>query len=151
MVTLNREVTIEMAHRLMYHRGKCSRIHGHSWKVEVSIRGEPDPKTGILVDFGEISDLINRYDHQLLLNKDDQFLVVWKEGLGKRAEYALSSMGVSDVGIIPMPFEPTSENLAKFFVEMIRNEIIPKHDNPVKEVSVTVWETTKCSAEAFGR
>ena len=48
----------EAAHRLpntpnVLH--KCRRLHGHSYRVEIHVSGEPDPATGWIVDFGEIT------------------------------------------------------------------------------------------------
>lgn len=48
----------------------CHQIHGHGYRVEVEVAGEVDSKTGFLIDYGEIKDLvqpvIGRLDHQLL-------------------------------------------------------------------------------------
>lgn len=54
------------AHRLPNYDGKCSRLHGHTWKVEVAIEGEPDVETGMLMDFVEIKNIIDDLDHQYL-------------------------------------------------------------------------------------
>lgn len=52
---------------------KCFREHGHTYRVEVSVRGEPDPVTGMLVDYAEIAAAWKQMDAQLdhrHLNKD---------------------------------------------------------------------------------
>lgn len=54
------------AHKLPNYIGKCSRLHGHTWKVEVAIEGEPDVETGMLMDFVEIKNIIDGLDHQYL-------------------------------------------------------------------------------------
>lgn len=47
-----------------------ARMHGHSFKLEVEIAGEPDPKTGLVVDFGDVADALEvlheQLDHRLL-------------------------------------------------------------------------------------
>ena len=71
-VELIREYRFEAAHRLphvpMGH--KCQRLHGHSFKFEVTVKGPVDPRTGWLVDFSEIDDLVQplvaRLDHYYL-------------------------------------------------------------------------------------
>jgi 6-pyruvoyltetrahydropterin/6-carboxytetrahydropterin synthase len=71
-VELTKEYRFEAAHRLprvpVGH--KCQRLHGHSYKVEVVVRGPVDPETGWLIDFGVIDDIWNvlhtRLDHQNL-------------------------------------------------------------------------------------
>ena len=71
-VELMKEYRFEAAHRLpcVPEGHKCSRVHGHSYKVEVFLTGPVDPKTGWLVDFGEIDgawgELFARLDHQFL-------------------------------------------------------------------------------------
>jgi len=58
------EVTISAAHHLPDYKGKCSNVHGHSWRIEVDIDGSVDPNTGMLVDFSKIKDIINELDHK---------------------------------------------------------------------------------------
>jgi len=51
-----REFTFEAAHRLPHVPGdhKCSRLHGHSYRVEVHVHGEVDPATGWVMDFADV-------------------------------------------------------------------------------------------------
>jgi 6-pyruvoyltetrahydropterin/6-carboxytetrahydropterin synthase len=71
-VELTKEYRFEAAHRLprVPAGHKCQRVHGHSYKVEVVVRGPVDPETGWLIDFGVIDDVWNvlhaRLDHQNL-------------------------------------------------------------------------------------
>ena len=51
--------------------GMCARTHGHNYYVEVTMRGEPDPVTGMLIDVGHVDDVvvsavIDHVDHQSL-------------------------------------------------------------------------------------
>jgi 6-pyruvoyltetrahydropterin/6-carboxytetrahydropterin synthase len=71
-VELTKEYRFEAAHRLpcVPEGHKCSRVHGHSYKVEVTVAGPVDPATGWLIDFGVIDDawaeLFVRFDHHNL-------------------------------------------------------------------------------------
>ena len=71
-VRLAREFTFEAAHRLpnVPADHKCSRLHGHSFRVEVICEGEIDPRSGWLVDFAEIkrvfTPLLDQLDHRYL-------------------------------------------------------------------------------------
>lgn len=60
----------EASHILPRHPGKCSRLHGHSWRVKVSVFGPVNPATGFVMDFAELKKLvqpiIDRFDHQHL-------------------------------------------------------------------------------------
>jgi 6-pyruvoyltetrahydropterin/6-carboxytetrahydropterin synthase len=70
--TLIKTFQIEAAHRLpLLPKGhKCERMHGHSFKIEVSVSGECDPKLGWLIDYAEISaafqPLFEQLDHHCL-------------------------------------------------------------------------------------
>lgn len=75
MYTLSKEFKFEAAHQLMNHDGKCSRLHGHSWKGKLTLQSESlveaGPKKGMVVDYGEMSkhlkEMVERYlDHHHL-------------------------------------------------------------------------------------
>jgi len=70
-IQIYKEEHIDTSHRLLHYIGKCANLHGHRWKVEVWIEGEPDPVTQILVDYNLIKKVIDKFDHQIILNKDD--------------------------------------------------------------------------------
>jgi len=67
-----REFTFEAAHRLPHVPGdhKCSRLHGHSYRVEVHVHGEVDPATGWVMDFADIKaafqPILDQLDHYYL-------------------------------------------------------------------------------------
>ena len=71
-VELTKEYRFEAAHFLprVPAGHKCSRVHGHSYKVEIEVRGPVDPETGWLIDFGVIDEawheLFLQFDHQNL-------------------------------------------------------------------------------------
>ena len=71
-VRLTRDFTFEAAHLLPKapEGHKCRRLHGHSYRVEISVEGEVDPKTGWLIDYGVIAQLVEpirtRLDHYYL-------------------------------------------------------------------------------------
>ncbi len=64
------------AHRLTMVGAKCENMHGHNWKIEVTLVGEKLDTSGVLMDFGEIKarlrEIIDRVDHQFL-NELDMF------------------------------------------------------------------------------
>ena len=70
-VGIYKEVQIDTSHRLLHYKGKCANLHGHRWKIEVWMEGEPDPATQILIDYSLIKQVIEKYDHQIILNRDD--------------------------------------------------------------------------------
>ena len=78
------------AHYLPDHPGKCKNLHGHTWKVEVWMKGEVDPKTGMVFDFGKVKRVIDLLDHTSL-----------------------------NLSLLPEYFPPTAENLVKYFLKKI--------------------------------
>ena len=108
IVRLTKTFTFEMAHALLNYDGKCKNIHGHSYKLEVTVKGEPkashgDPADGLLIDFGDLKKLVNReviniFDHALVIQKD------YPEAL-------LSALGNNFARIIDVDYQPTCENL----------------------------------------
>ena len=67
-LTLYTEGFFDAAHFIERHAGKCSRLHGHTWKICVWVRGEESQldHNGILWDFGNLKDILECYDHRTL-------------------------------------------------------------------------------------
>jgi len=111
---------IQVAHRLSLLPGKCEQIHGHSMGVELSLFGDID-ENGILagLDFGDVKKafrgyLDNTYDHRLLLNENDPWakpVHLWP--------YPVSQSRTPQTlpGVLPLPGDPTTENLAKWICQ----------------------------------
>lgn len=82
------------------HKGKCSRLHGHSWKLYVSVEGSIDLNTGFVMDFGDISNVVQ----PLVARLDHHHLGTWDPiGLPFSLGWGLQEL--------PHDFYPTSENL----------------------------------------
>ena len=62
------ETVIDSSHKLIGYKGNCSNLHGHSWLIEVFIKGKPSQmnKIGILFDFSNIKKIKDKYDHKFL-------------------------------------------------------------------------------------
>ncbi len=108
------------AHWLKDYPGNCSRIHGHTWKAEVSLRGSKLDEMGMLVDFREVrrilSEELGKYDHQLL-NEIEPFDRI----------------------------NPTAENIARMLYEHLELSF-PE----CKLEYVRIWETSMASACYMG-
>jgi 6-pyruvoyltetrahydropterin/6-carboxytetrahydropterin synthase len=68
--SVTRTFTFAAAHQLPWHQGKCRNLHGHTYRLEVAVRG-PLNEDGIVVDFSELASVVrvvilDRYDHQFL-------------------------------------------------------------------------------------
>jgi 6-pyruvoyltetrahydropterin/6-carboxytetrahydropterin synthase len=68
--SVTRTFRFEAAHQLPWHEGKCQHLHGHSYRLEVTVEGPIGPN-GIVIDFADLRavverEVIDRYDHRFL-------------------------------------------------------------------------------------
>lgn len=70
-VRVTKHVEFEAAHNLVEYRGACERLHGHTYKFEVTVEGVPDERTGLVIDF---KDLKRVMEDEILKHVDHQFL-----------------------------------------------------------------------------
>ncbi|MEJ5360616.1 MAG: 6-carboxytetrahydropterin synthase QueD [Spirochaetota bacterium] len=122
MYVLTIEDYISAAHQLKGYKGKCENIHGHNWKVEVSVYGQKLNDIGILIDFHDLKDMLKEvlqeFDHKNL-NDIDEFTHQ----------------------------NPSSELLSKIIyqkIEKLLKQYSKKHSTNINVLSVTVWESASC-------
>lgn len=70
MVTIVKSFSFDSAHVLPWHNGKCKNLHGHTYRLEVSISGALN-ENGIVCDFSDVSalvkkEIVEKYDHKFL-------------------------------------------------------------------------------------
>jgi 6-pyruvoyltetrahydropterin/6-carboxytetrahydropterin synthase len=125
-MVIGTEVTFDAAHRLTFHKGKCKNLHGHTWKVKVKVSGPGF--LDMVVDFGEIKNIVKELDHKVLVYKED----TWLRRCLDEGEFA----------VVILEHETTAENLAKY----IKGRILEcmQQDFYVK---VRVYETETNYAE----
>lgn len=122
-VRVTKVFDFEMAHALWGYDGKCSNIHGHSYRLTVSVEGEVlqkagHPKDGMVVDFADLKAIVKRevvdvYDHALVINKQTPEELI----LALQRHYA--KVYVTD-------WQPTCENLLLEYVRRIRQHLPPQ-------------------------
>ena len=106
MHLITSESSFDAAHFLTNYEGKCKNIHGHRWRVVVTIKGELT--NGMLVDFGDfkkdIKDLCDYFDHSFIVEKGS---------LDKKLFDLLNKQFVLRV----VEFRTTAENFSKYIFE----------------------------------
>lgn len=127
-----------MAHALYGYDGLCKNIHGHSYRLWVTLRGpvleeHGHEKDGMVLDFGLLKRLvkphiIDKYDHSFVLNANSS-----------HANIDLSAFEK----VYLLPYQPTSENLVNDFVSIIKNQL---PDN-IELYKVVLSETANSFAE----
>ena len=113
MITITRRIEFDAGHRVLGHEGKCKHLHGHRYRVEITVRGPKLDALGRVIDFGEVKRLVGgwvdaNWDHNLLLHPDDPLLATHPdlaEHIHGRAPYVMLPHG--------RKLNPTAENMAE--------------------------------------
>ena len=114
MFEVSVEKTFASAHALRNYHGKCENVHGHNYRVQITVQGEKLASNGLLIDFVEVKRLMNKVveylDHRHI-NELPPFTEV----------------------------NPTAENIAKYFYDEMSGGM--SADVPVRISEVRIWET----------
>ena len=138
MIKVTREFSFSSAHRLFQHEGKCSRLHGHNYKLTVSltsIDGSLD-SLGRIIDFSKIKELVGtwldkNWDHKTILYEGDRDLI--------------NSLAAYRDDIFIAPFNPTAENMALYLYKDVLPDLV--RGLGIELQKVILYETDSCSAE----
>lgn len=142
VIRLTRQFSFESAHALWNYDGPCRNIHGHSYILFVTVKGkalagENEPKQGMLLDFTDLKKIVNEtvidiFDHALVVN-----------GNTPHKELSIAA-GISEK-LIPVPYQPTCENMVVDFAQRIASAL-PNH---VQLFSLRLHETASSYVEWF--
>lgn len=72
---VRRQFDFEAAHRLPQHPGKCRELHGHSYRLVVSVERDVDPDSGMAIDFSDLKDVVRREVVEVLDHRDVNDLI----------------------------------------------------------------------------
>lgn len=143
VVRLTKLFSFEAAHSLEGYDGACREIHGHSYKLYVTVKGSPEsdecsPKFGMVMDFGDLKHIVNEqvispFDHAFVLRRTEENSRLYEE-LRDRFER-----------IVLVEFQPTSENLIVEFARRIQRHL----PESVKLHSLRLHETETSFVEWF--
>jgi 6-pyruvoyltetrahydropterin/6-carboxytetrahydropterin synthase len=134
MITVTKTVRFDAAHVLTNHGGLCKNLHGHTYRVDVSVTQPEGDASDMVIDFKDLKRIATevvceRFDHAFIYNTESE---------GEREIAAV----VERYGMrtAPIPFRSTAENLAKLFYGELKSRI-------PGVTSVRVWETADSCAE----
>ncbi|WP_298064239.1 6-carboxytetrahydropterin synthase [uncultured Rikenella sp.] len=140
VIRLTREFSFEMAHALEGYDGLCRHIHGHSYKLFVTVSGTPstDPSSsryGMVMDFGDLKQIVNelivdRYDHALVLRQTPE-----NAGLLERVREKWERVYLVDS-------QPTCEQMIDQFARQIASAL----PEGVQLAELKLYETEKSHA-----
>lgn len=132
--------TIDAGHRIVGHKGKCARLHGHTYRFEIRLHAEELKDPGFIADFGDVKDILNEWDHRMILWSKDPFQV--SPGIPPDVDMTIEQWMDMTTGVIRVNFNPTAENMAWDTAVRLVNRL------DVDGAQVKVWETPKAYAYA---
>lgn len=142
-IRITKKFDFEAGHALFGYDGKCKNLHGHSYKLYVTVIGEPilandNVKNGMVIDFGDLkkiikNEIVDIFDHSVVFNKNSPHFQIAQE---------LKEQGHS---VILVDYQPTSENLVIDFAERIKKRL-PEN---ISLFSLRLQETESSYAEWF--
>jgi len=140
LIRVTREFTFEMAHALRNYDGPCRNVHGHSYRLFVTVSGVPvadanNPKLGMVIDFTELKNIVlekivNVFDHSVVVSRDFD-------------KDKMDMMTKTFGNTVIVDYQPTCENLVADFAERLKGKLPPGtflH-------SLKLYETAKSFAE----
>ena len=134
MITVTKTVKFDAAHVLTNHQGLCKNLHGHTYRVDVSVTQAEGDERDMVIDFKDLKKIAS----EVICDRFDHAFVYNTASAGEREIAAVvEKNGMRTVAI---PFRSTAENLAKLFFGDLKPRIPGLS-------AVTVWETADSSAE----
>ena len=120
-IRITKQFSFETGHALYGYDGKCKNVHGHSYKLSVTVIGKPitdtsNVKYGMVIDFGDLKkivkeEIVDLFDHATVFNKNTPHIELANE-LKNRGHH-----------VILVEYQPTSENMVIDFAEKIKSRL----------------------------
>ncbi|MFT4832729.1 MAG: 6-pyruvoyltetrahydropterin/6-carboxytetrahydropterin synthase [Psychroserpens sp.] len=142
-IRITKQFSFETGHALFGYDGKCRNVHGHSYKLSVTVIGKPitdtsHVKLGMVIDFSDLKkivkeEIVDQFDHATVFNKNTPHIELAKELMAR------------DHNVILAEYQPTSENMVLDFADKIKIRL-PKN---IQLHSLKLQETDSSFAEWY--
>jgi 6-pyruvoyltetrahydropterin/6-carboxytetrahydropterin synthase len=142
-IRITKQFSFETGHALYGYDGKCKNVHGHSYKLSVTVIGTPitdnsNVKFGMVIDFTDLKkivreEIVDLFDHATVFNKNTPHVELAEE-LKNRGHH-----------VILVDYQPTSENMVIDFAKKIQDRL----PNDIKLHSLKLQETESSFAEWY--
>ncbi|MDC0177591.1 6-carboxytetrahydropterin synthase [Polaribacter sp.] len=142
-IRITKQFNFEMGHALYGYDGKCKNVHGHSYKLSVTVSGKPisdstHVKFGMVIDFSDLKKIVNEeivdiFDHATVFNKNTPHVELAKELMDRGHHVLLAD------------YQPTSEMMVIDFAKKIERRL-PEN---IKLHAIKLQETDSSFAEWF--
>lgn len=150
-LTATKEFSFDCAHMLSNHEGLCANLHGHTYKMQVTLQSLharglnlSGPAEGMVVDFKDIKEIVDKR----IVKKFDHAFIYWQNGDGENEceKEIMETLQRYGKKIYFMEDRPTAENMARHFFAAIAY-CLKATEYSVAVTSVKVWETPTSYAE----
>jgi 6-pyruvoyltetrahydropterin/6-carboxytetrahydropterin synthase len=150
LLTVTKEFTWDMAHMLADHEGLCANLHGHTYRMQVTVARKQLPMVeekkavtkGMVVDFKDLKTIIEG----IIVKPLDHCFMYWV-GSSDSAELAIADMLTEfNKKVVAVSWRPTAENMAMDFFKVL-DSYCEAEQLPWRPVSIKVWETPTSFAE----
>lgn len=71
-MTISKDIKFDCAHMLSNYEGKCANLHGHTYHGVVTLEGDVDRSTGMLVDYNKIKQIVDDFDHAVIFSAAEE-------------------------------------------------------------------------------
>ncbi len=142
-IRITKQFTFETGHALYGYDGKCKNVHGHSYKLSVTVIGSPisdvnNVKYGMVIDFTDLKkivkeEVVDQFDHATVFNQNTPHIELAKELISR------------DHHVILVDYQPTSENMVIDFADRISKRL----PSNIALFSLKLQETESSFAEWF--
>ncbi|MBV7269024.1 6-pyruvoyl trahydropterin synthase family protein [Winogradskyella luteola] len=142
-IRITKQFSFETGHALYGYDGKCKNVHGHSYRLDVTVIGVPisdntNVKFGMVIDFGDLKkivkeEIVNVFDHATVFNKNTPHVELAKE---------LQNRGHN---VLLVDYQPTSEMMVIDFAEKIKQRL----PGNIKLHALKLQETATSFAEWY--
>ncbi|WP_396212865.1 6-pyruvoyl trahydropterin synthase family protein [Flavobacterium sp.] len=142
-IRITKQFSFETGHALYGYDGKCKNVHGHSYKLSVTVIGHPitdntNVKYGMVIDFSDLKkivreEIVDLFDHATVFNKNTPHIELANE-LKNRGHH-----------VILVEYQPTSENMVVDFAKKIKDRL----PNDIELHSLKLQETESSFAEWY--
>ena len=142
-IRITKQFSFETGHALYGYDGECRNVHGHSYKLSVTVIGSPisdtsHVKLGMVIDFGDLKkivkeEIVDKFDHATVFNKNTPHIELAKE---------LNDRGHN---VILVDYQPTSEKMVIDFATKIKARL-PEN---IQLHSLKLQETDSSFAEWY--
>jgi 6-pyruvoyltetrahydropterin/6-carboxytetrahydropterin synthase len=142
-IRITKQFNFETGHALYGYDGKCKNVHGHSYKLSVTVIGTPiedssHVKLGMVIDFGDLKkivkeEIVDQFDHATVFNQNTPHIELANE------------LKSRDHHVILVDYQPTSENMVVDFAQRISSRL-PEN---IQLFSLKLQETETSFAEWF--